>query len=129
MNCPPPPKSPLASFWVHGCFSSCLLSFSFLPDFTCIKMGTSILYMIFSGNSRSDFGPSYSSEASGVELRKKEKIHFTFIKICRRPGLVFSFCVSQNPNQVCVPRLHSIKVEYKPLLSVSQERENDGLDF
>lgn len=76
MNCQPPPKSPLASFGVHGCFSSCLLSFSFLPDFTCIKMGTSVSYMIFSKNSRSDFGPSYSSEALGMELERKEKHTF-----------------------------------------------------
>ena len=70
--------------------------------------------MIFSENSERilDFGPSYKSQALGVGWGGRKEIHFTLTKICSGAGPALSVWVSQNPHQVCVPRLHSIKAEY-----------------
>ena len=87
------------------------MSFTCLPDFPFVNGNWNILFD-FLWDLRVNFGPSYKSQAFGVGWRGRKEMHFTLTKICRGTGPALSIWVSQNPHQVCVPRLHSVKAEW-----------------
>lgn len=109
----PPPPSALS--WVHCYFLFACCLFSLLSGFTCVKMETRTSHdMIFSENSWELPWSLIEQSCLGVGWEEGNTLYLYYnLWVCfflrkRDPGPVYFYSVSQNSNQIGMPRLHSI---------------------